>query len=182
MNIRKHLDAFMAKLGYARAPGKSELVVASLKIEVDDSQVKPALKLLEQMRVASEAAEVAASRAGLAATIATKAFMQAEMLKPLAENGAHLTRPAEELTAARFEAAAPNLVAAAEQRFAANPFASTFEVLPGEDAIHIKLFPRAGSVQYLVNVTGPRSASIKFEAALPKFVQVERLVECEPGS
>ncbi|SDF80200.1 MULTISPECIES: hypothetical protein [unclassified Duganella] len=77
---------------------------------------------------------------------------------------------------------APTVTAAAEKRFAADPFARTFEVLPGEDAITIKLYPRLGSVQYLVSATGPRSAAIKVEAALPKFVQVERLAECEPGS
>lgn len=53
MNIRKHLDAFMAKLGYVHAPAKSEQVIATLKIEVDDSQVRAALELIESLATAA---------------------------------------------------------------------------------------------------------------------------------
>jgi hypothetical protein len=62
MNTRKHLDAFVAKLGYVRAPQKSELVVASLKIEVDDSQVRGALEPVRQLTVAAGEAEAALAK------------------------------------------------------------------------------------------------------------------------
>lgn len=62
MNIRKHLDAFMARLGYVRAAAKSESVVASLKIEVDDSQVRGALESVQQLTVAAAEAEAALAK------------------------------------------------------------------------------------------------------------------------
>lgn len=80
-------------------------------------------------------------------------------------------------TIAAFNSSAAAVTAAAEKRFAANPFAPTFEVLPGESEITIRLYPRPGSVQYLVNVTGPDSSGVKFEAALPKIVHVAAVVE-----
>jgi hypothetical protein len=130
MTIRKYIDAFMAKLGYVRAPEthtELETVLAELQADKCSRQ--------------------------LAATVSldTKAGL--------------------------FFDAAKRIIDAAEKRFAADPFASTFEVLPGEESIHIKLFPRAGSVQYLVNATGPQSAAFKFEAAVPRLVLVSAVVE-----
>ena len=74
-------------------------------------------------------------------------------------------------------AAAPSILDASAKRFAEDPFAPTFEVEPGADALHIKLYPRPGSVQYLVSAVGPRSPAIKFEALRPSYVQVSAVVE-----
>lgn len=80
-------------------------------------------------------------------------------------------------TMTAFSELAPSLTAAAEKRFAADPFAPTFGLLPGEDAITIELRPRPGSVQYLINVTGPNSSAVKFEGGVPKMVHVSQVVE-----
>lgn len=87
---------------------------------------------------------------------------------------------AKDATRAAFIAAAPSLLAAAGRRFVLDPFAPTFELIPDGEAVTIKMYPRAGSVQYLINVTGPRSSAVKFEGALPKLVQVSSVVESPP--
>ncbi|MRW82931.1 hypothetical protein GJ698_02350 [Pseudoduganella sp. FT26W] len=65
MNIRKHLDTFMAKLGYVPAAALDALAKPGsipLKIEVDDSQVRKTLVLLEQVTPAALAAEAALAK------------------------------------------------------------------------------------------------------------------------
>ncbi|WP_219117103.1 hypothetical protein [Janthinobacterium sp. UMAB-56] len=78
---------------------------------------------------------------------------------------------------APFSDFAAAVTAAAEKRFAADPFAPTFELFAGEDAVTVKLYPRPGSVQYIVNVTGPRSSAVRIEGGTPKLVQVSRVEE-----
>jgi hypothetical protein len=80
-------------------------------------------------------------------------------------------------TLATFDALAAIVTAAAEKRFAADPFAPTFELFAGEDAVTVKLYPRPGSVQYIVNVTGPRSSAVRMEGALPSRILVSQVVE-----
>ena len=80
-------------------------------------------------------------------------------------------------TLATFDALATIVTAAAEKRFAADPFAPTFELFAGEDAVTVKLYPRPGSVQYIVNVTGPRSSAVRMEGALPSPILVSQVVE-----
>jgi hypothetical protein len=82
-----------------------------------------------------------------------------------------------EATLGRFAEFAPAVTAAAERRFAADPFAPVFEVEPGVDVITIKLHPRPGSVQYVVNVTGPRSSALKVESGLPTPTLVAQVIE-----
>lgn len=91
--------------------------------------------------------------------------------------------PAERLeqTVAAFVKAAPGITASADHRFAADPFAPTFEVLPGVDSVGIKMYPRSGSVQYLINVTGPSSSAVKFEGGVPTPVQVSMVTEAPIG-
>ncbi|PLY41191.1 hypothetical protein CSZ94_17345 [Janthinobacterium sp. ROICE36] len=80
-------------------------------------------------------------------------------------------------TLATFADLAATVTAAAEKRFAADPFAPTFEMLPGKDAVTVKLYPRPGSVQYIVNVTGPRSSAVRMEGGLPSPILVSQVVE-----
>ena len=68
MNIRKHLDAFMAKLGYVRAPALSEPTICKVKIEVDSSEVREALRLIEQAQADVTSALTKHSEARLAAS------------------------------------------------------------------------------------------------------------------
>lgn len=69
------------------------------------------------------------------------------------------------------------VTAAAEKRFAADPFAPTFELFAGEDAVTVRLYPRPGSVQYIVNVTGPRSSAVRIEGGLPSPILVSQVLE-----
>lgn len=78
---------------------------------------------------------------------------------------------------ATFDTLAAIVTAAAEKRFAADPFAPTFELFAGEDAVTVRLYPRPGSVQYIVNVTGPRSSAVRMEGALPSPILVSQVVE-----
>lgn len=80
-------------------------------------------------------------------------------------------------TLATFDALATIVTAAAEKRFAADPFAPTFELFAGEDAVTVKLYPRPGSVQYIVNVTGPRSSAVRIEGGLPSPILVSQVLE-----
>lgn len=131
-----------------------------------------------------ELAETAAKafKAGLAAfegaTTPTMVYDPAAGLIPSA--GVAETAGSTKVAMADFAAFAAAATAAADKRFAADPFGPTFELFAGEDAITAKLYPRTGSVLYLVNVTGPHSSAVKFEAALPKLVQVSQVVESPP--
>lgn len=117
---------------------------------------------------------IEASKASLQKlSAATQAFERAMAPLNAAPAAAQLS------TLDAFAELAPTVTAAAEKRFATDPFASTFELDPGEDAVTITLYPRSGSVQYLINVTGPRSTAIKFEGALPKLVHVSRVLESQ---
>lgn len=58
-----------------------------------------------------------------------------------------------------------------------DPFAPTFEVIPGAGGYTATIAMREGSVVYLVNATGPRSNAIKVSAAGLLPVLVEPLVE-----
>jgi hypothetical protein len=62
MTIRKYIHAFMAKLGYVRAPAKTGATSIPLTIEIDTAQVREALPLLEQMTAAALAAEAALAK------------------------------------------------------------------------------------------------------------------------
>lgn len=92
--------------------------------------------------------------------------------EPVTEGG---KRFADTLTA--FTELAPAVTAAAEKRFAADPFAPTFELEPGAEKITITLRPRPGSVQYLIDASGPQSSAITFVSAVPKLTRISGVVE-----
>lgn len=62
MRVRKYINHFMAKLGYVRAPAKMAPCSIPVNIEVDSSQVREALPLLEQMTASALAAEAALAK------------------------------------------------------------------------------------------------------------------------
>lgn len=170
MNIRKHLDAFMAKLGYVRAPEKSELVVASLKIEVDDSQVRAALEPVQQLAVAATEAEAA-----LAKLWNFQAAMQYRHPYTGAGSVSGCSTPASDAATS-----APRVEAGP----AFDPFAPVFQ-LDGDGAggkLGVTITLKPGTVVYLINATGPRSNAITYSADGPKHVLVRPVVEIEPES
>jgi hypothetical protein len=148
---------------------------ATAELVTDESQPL----ILAELRKHTTLLEVLAKQGDIAATeqfFATSPAKQ-HAAAPAPSTGSRAARAA---TLAAFAKFAPAVTAAAEARFAADPFAPTFELDAGEDAVRVTLYPRAGSVQYLVNVTGPHSAAVKFEAGVPRLVQVSRVEESLP--
>lgn len=167
MNIRKHLDALMAKLGYVRAPEKSELVVASLKIEVDDSQVRGALEPVQQLIVAATEAEAA---------LAKLWNIQAAMRygPPYAGVG---TASGSNIPASDATAPAPSATPLSPTE--TDPFAPLFECEEKGGKLVVSIGVKPGSCAYLVSATGPRNLAIKYSADGPKHVLVRALEEIE---
>jgi len=151
----------------------SQFVTAELAAD----EMQP--QILAELRKQTMLLEVLTKQGDIAATeqfFATSPARQ-HAAAPTASAGSPAARAA---TLAAFAEFAPAVTAAAEARFAADPFAPTFELDAGDDAVRVTLYPRPGSVQYLVNVTGPQSSAVKFEGALPKLAQVSRVIESEP--
>lgn len=68
MNIRKHLDAFMAKLGCVRVPAKLAPSTINMKLnfEIDSTPLDSAIAKLDQLSAAASRAEAAINDALLA--------------------------------------------------------------------------------------------------------------------
>ncbi|MYM34901.1 hypothetical protein GTP38_11175 [Duganella sp. FT94W] len=118
MNIRKHLDVCMAKLGYVRAPAKlaPRTIDMALNFQVNSTPLDSAIAKLDQLSAAASRAESAITNALLAqegefisaelvadesqALILTALQKQATLLEVLAKQRDHAALRTEPVTGA----------------------------------------------------------------------------------
>lgn len=86
MTIRNSIDAFMAKLGYIRAPAKIAPQSIPLTFDVDSTQIKETLVQLDRVQIEAKGAEAALLAMTSAANASVAALSSLEVVAKTMES------------------------------------------------------------------------------------------------